>query len=138
MTTDPGGKFEQTIEDATVALINSDPELRDELRGLISDATKRYRHTIRWGAPDARLSAIKAIVPGLLRAMGRVEQSESDKAMHEAYERLLPGGPPALSAPAAAAVLPAPIATPTAVLDAPPSSAAKPTRRQPRPAQQPN
>ena len=79
---------ELSLEEATVALINSDPELREELRGLIRDATARYRHTIRWGSPDARLAAIKAIVPGLLRAMGRVEQSEQEAAMREAYERL--------------------------------------------------
>ena len=78
-----------SLEEATVALINSDPELRDELRGLILDATRRYKHVIRWGAPDARLSAIKAIVPGLLRAMGRVEQSEQEAELRAAYDRLL-------------------------------------------------
>lgn len=88
MTTD--GKYEQSIEDATVALINSDPELRDMMRELIKDTITQFHKIIRWGAPDARLAAMKAIVPGLMRAMGRVEQSQSDKEMHLAYERLMP------------------------------------------------
>jgi hypothetical protein len=89
MPTSKAGVIEKSMEDATVAIIASDPELRDELRGLISDATKRYRHVVRWGSPDARLAAIKAIVPGLLRAMGRVEQSEEEAEARAAYERLL-------------------------------------------------
>lgn len=88
MTT-KGKTSELSLEDATVALINSDPDLRAELRELIRDATARYRHVIRWGSPDARLAAIKAIVPGMLRAMGRVEQSEQEAEMRKAYERLL-------------------------------------------------
>lgn len=79
---------EQSLEDATAALISADPDLREELRGLIRDAIARYRHTIRWGSPDARLSAIKAIIPGMIRAMGRVELSESDKQLREAYEEI--------------------------------------------------
>lgn len=109
---------DQSLEDATVALINSDPELRDELRELIKDALARYRHVIKWGQPDARLAAIKAIVPGLMRAMGRVEQSESDKQMRDAYDRLLNGA----ATPVAAAGLPAPVPSP-AVVDAPPVAA---------------
>jgi hypothetical protein len=78
-----------SIEDATVALINSDPDLRAALRELILDATARYKHVIRWGAPDARLAAIKAIVPGLLRAMGKVEQGEEEAKMRAAYDRIM-------------------------------------------------
>lgn len=89
MTTTRAGVVEKSLEDATVAIIASDPELRAELRGLIMDATKRYRHVVRWGQPDARLAAIKAIVPGLLRSMGRVEQSEEEAEARAAYERLL-------------------------------------------------
>lgn len=82
---------ELSLEDATVALINSDPDLRDELRDLIKDAIARYKHVIGYGAPADRLAAIKAIVPGLLRAMGRVEQSAQEAAMRAAYDRLLNG-----------------------------------------------
>ncbi len=89
MPTTKTGLVEKSLEDATVAIIASDPELRAELRGLIMDATKRYRHVVRWGQPDARLAAIKAIVPGLLRSMGRVEQSEEEAEARAAYERLL-------------------------------------------------
>lgn len=85
-----GGVIDElSLEDATVAIINSDPELRDMIRELIRDAILRYRHVIRWGSPDARLAAIKAVVPGLLRAMGRVEQSEQEAELREVYERLL-------------------------------------------------
>lgn len=89
MPTTKTGLVEKSLEDATVAIIATDPELRAELRGLIMDATKRYRHVVRWGQPDARLAAIKAIVPGLLRSMGRVEQSEEEAEARAAYERLL-------------------------------------------------
>lgn len=92
------GQVEKSLEDATVALINSDPDLRAELRALIKDATARYRHVIKFGAPDARLAAIKAIVPGLLRAMGRVEQSEEEAIGRAAYERLLNAETAAFSA----------------------------------------
>jgi len=79
---------EETLEEATAKLIASDPELRDELRGLVREAIQRYRHTIRWGQPDARLSAIKAIVPGMMRAMGRVESTEADRQLRVEYDML--------------------------------------------------
>jgi len=89
-TTDAG--LEQTIEEATVALIQSDPELRSELRDLISTAVARFKHDLTWGAPEVRIRAQNAIVPGLLRNMGKVEQSEQDAEMAAAYERLRTGG----------------------------------------------
>lgn len=88
MVTTKTGLVEKSLEDATVALIASDPGLRADLRELIIDATARYRHVIKFGAPDARLAAIKAIVPGLLRAMGRVEQSEEEAEARAAYEQI--------------------------------------------------
>lgn len=80
---------EHTLEEATAALIQSDPDLREDLRALIKEAISRYRHTIRWGQPDARLSAIKAIVPGMMRAMGKVELAESDRKMRLEYDALV-------------------------------------------------
>lgn len=89
MPTTSDAKLEQSMEDATVALINSDPELRDKLRVLTNEVVDKYLVVIRWGSPADRLAAMKAIVPGLLRAMGRVEQSESDKLMRDAYDRMM-------------------------------------------------
>lgn len=104
MPTSKAGIVEKSLEDATVAIIATDPELRAELRNLIMDATKRYRHVVRWGQPDARLAAIKAIVPGLLRAMGRVEQSEEEAEARAAYEQIRAAEIPIFDPHAGAAV----------------------------------
>lgn len=119
MPTSRTGLVEKSIEDATVAMITSDPELRADLRELIRVATGRYMHVIKFGAPDARLAAIKAIVPGLLRAMGRVEQSEEEAEGRAAYERLL-NAEIAITAGLGTSDLPA---------DAPPTTATAPKKR---------
>jgi hypothetical protein len=80
-----------SLEDATVALLQQEPELRAQLRTLLSTAIARFQHTIEFGSPDARLTAMKAIVPGLIKSMGRVEQSAGEAEQRAAYERLLHG-----------------------------------------------
>lgn len=87
----PRDQAAASLEDATVALINSDPELRAELRALIRDATARMRHTIAYGNAAARESVLKAIVPGMIKAMGRVEQSASEAELRAVYERISRG-----------------------------------------------
>jgi hypothetical protein len=77
-----------TLDDATVALIESDPEIRDAVREMVLLSTRQFAHTLKWGSPDARLSAMKAIVPGLMRGMARLEQTEDDKELAEEFARL--------------------------------------------------
>lgn len=80
-----------SLEDATVALIQQEPELRAQLRTLLSTSIARFQHTIEFGAPDTRLAAMKAIVPGLIKAMGRVESSAGEAEQRAAYTRLRQG-----------------------------------------------
>lgn len=80
-----------SLEDATAALIQSEPELRAQLRDLISSTIAAAKHQLLFGAPDTRTTLIKATMPGFVRAMGRVEQGADEAAVREALERLSAG-----------------------------------------------
>jgi len=77
-----------SVEDATVALINSEPDLRDQLRRLISTTIARAQHQMEFGSPDTRTTLIKATIPNFVKAMGRVEASANEAEMREALERI--------------------------------------------------
>lgn len=81
----------QSLEDATVALLQSEPDLRDQVRKMLTTAVARFQHTLEYGSPDARMTLLKATVPGLVKAMGKVEQSSGEAAMREAYDRIRRG-----------------------------------------------
>lgn len=77
-----------SLEDATVALINSEPDLRDGLRKLIATTIARAQHQMEFGAPDTRTTLIKATIPNFVKAMGRVEAGANEAEMREALTRI--------------------------------------------------
>lgn len=81
----------QSLEDATVALINSDQQLRDQLRDLISTTIARAKHQMEYGDPGTRTALIKSALPNFVKAMGRVESTAGQQEMQQAYDRIRKG-----------------------------------------------
>ena len=78
-----------SIGDLAAAVVANDDKIRDELKGLVSDMIRHMRHTMRHGDPSAKIALSKQVIPQLLTAINKVDQSESEREEREAYQRLL-------------------------------------------------
>jgi hypothetical protein len=77
------------VGDLAAAVVAADPELRDELRGLVADIVGHMRYTMKHGEPASKIALTKTIIPQLLGAINKVEKSEEQDGQRAAYERML-------------------------------------------------
>ena len=80
-----------SVGDLAAAVVAQDPQLQNELKGLVADIVGNMRYTMRHGDPASKAALSKAIVPQLLSAINKVEKSAAVEEQREAYERLLAG-----------------------------------------------
>lgn len=78
-----------SVSELAAAVVAADDELRNELKGLVSDIIGHMRYTMRHGDPSAKIALAKSITPQLLTAVNKVDQSEGEQARREAYERMM-------------------------------------------------
>jgi hypothetical protein len=77
------------IGDLAAAAVAADDDLRDSLKGLVSDVIQHMRYTMRHGDPAAKLQLSRAITPQLLSAINKVDEEQGRAAEREAYKRLM-------------------------------------------------
>ena len=94
-----------SMGDLAAAVVAQDDELRDELKGLVSDIIKHMRYTMRHGDPGQKVQLSKSVVPQLLGAINKVDGDAGAAEERAAYERMmaaLKGAPVVGSAPSLA------------------------------------
>ena len=77
------------VGELAAAAVAADDDLRDDLKGLVSDVINHMRYTMRHGDPAAKLQLSRAITPQLLSAINKVDEEQGRAAEREAYQRLL-------------------------------------------------
>lgn len=80
---------ELNIAELAAVVVAADPELRDEIKGLVSDIIGHMRYTMRHGDPNAKLQLARYITPQLLGAMKRVDKADNEAEKRAAYERMM-------------------------------------------------
>ena len=78
-----------SIGDLAAAVVAQDDEIRDDLKGLVSDMIKHMRYTMRHGEPGQKTALSKQIIPQLLTAINKVDADEGEKEEKAAYERMM-------------------------------------------------
>jgi len=78
-----------SVGELAAAVVAGDEELRDSLKGLVSDIIGHMRYTMKHGEASAKIQLAKAITPQLLTAINKVDQEQSREAEREAYARMM-------------------------------------------------
>jgi hypothetical protein len=78
-----------SLGDLAAAVVAQDEEIRDDLKGLVSDMIKHMRYTMRHGEASAKTALSKQIIPQLLTAINKVDSDESEKEEKAAYDRMM-------------------------------------------------
>lgn len=82
-------KDELNMGELAAAVVAADPEIRNELKGLVQDIIRHMRYTMRHGEASSKLQLARAITPQLLSAINKVNESEGQAAQKAAYERMM-------------------------------------------------
>ena len=85
-----------TVGAAMQAVVTSDAGLREQLASVINRLLKEMDDLLKHGNRMEKTQLIKAIVPGLLRAMQDAKQDSESQEMHRAFQRVMTavgGGP---------------------------------------------
>lgn len=78
-----------SVGDLAAAVVAQDEEVRDQLKGLVTDMIKHMRFTMRHGEPSAKTALSKQIIPQLLTAINKVDGDEREAEERRAYERMM-------------------------------------------------
>lgn len=79
---------QRSMNDAIATIIESDPELRDEIRLLVQATIKHAKHTLRYGSQADKSTLMRAIVPTMMKALEHNEQGEGERARQAAWDRM--------------------------------------------------
>ncbi len=80
-----------SIGDLAAAVVAQDDQVRNELKGLVTDMIRHMRYTMRHGDPGQKTALSKQIVPQLLTAINKVDGDASQAEERAAYERMMAG-----------------------------------------------
>ena len=111
-----------SVGDLAAAVVAQDDEVRDQLKGLVTDMIKHMRYTMRHGDPGQKTALSKQIIPQLLTAINKVDADENEAEERAAYNRMM-----AAMRGEVAPIQPKPVEEPEATEDAAP-----PKKRAPR------
>lgn len=76
------------LRDITAQVVADNPDIADRAKRIISSLLIDVERTIRAGDPREKAVYVKAILPGLLRAMQDNERDD-DQSLQEAFTRVM-------------------------------------------------
>lgn len=78
-----------SLNDLAATVVAQDPEIRAQLKGLVSDLIGHMRYTMRHGDPASKIALTKQVLPSLLGSIKKVEGEAGDAEARDAYERMI-------------------------------------------------
>lgn len=70
-------------------VVANDPEIRDEVRSIVRGIINQTRYLLVHGDTETRNQMMRAVMPGMVKALAASEGGERERKEREALDRIL-------------------------------------------------
>lgn len=82
-------KTNNPLGEIAATVVAADPELRASVSKLVRRLVREAERTLDFGSPADRAALMKAVVPTMLRSIQSADADAGDRALTDAYERMM-------------------------------------------------